>query len=168
VPQRVHDQPVFARLNGHEILAAVQRDFADRGFARHALANDGKCLRGDRAIRREIVRAFDVHGINQRGIGELHDIDDTRRLGPHLRDVLLVEDDVLALFELVALDEVCVRDLLLAGRAPSLLLDACAALPMELVEADGRGRVRGWEHTDGDVDQADLEITLPSRASRHA
>ena len=48
-------------------------------------------------------------------------------------------DDVAALLELVALDDLGVRDLALARRTPALLLDARLALGVELVEADRRG-----------------------------
>ena len=137
------------------------------GLPHHALAHDGERLGGDRAVGREVVRALDVHGIDHLRVGELDDVDDARRLGPDLREVLFVEDHVLALFELVALHEIGVGDLHLAGRTPPLLLNARAAFPMELVEADGRRRVRGWEHTDGDVDQTDLEVTLPGRTRCH-
>ena len=80
------------------------------------------------AVGREVVRPLDVHGIDHRRVGELHDVDDARGFGPHLGDVLFVEDDVLALLELVALHEVGVGDLDLAGRTPALLLDARAGI----------------------------------------
>ena len=51
-------------------------------------------------------------------------------------------DDVAPLLELVALDELGVRHLALAVRAPALLLDARLALGVELVEGDACRRIR--------------------------
>src|SRR4029450_13260507 len=76
-------------------------------------------------------------------------------------------DDVAPLFEFVALDDLGERHLALAVRTPALLLDPRLALAVELVEADGRGRVRRGKHADGDVHEGDLEEALPSRSCSH-
>src|SRR6185295_18932600 len=85
----------------------------------------------------------------------------------HFLDVLVADDDVAALLELVAFDNVGVRDFALAVRAPALLLNARLALGMELVEADRRARFGRGEHLDRDIDQADLQVTLPGRSRSH-
>ena len=79
-----------------------------------------------------------------------------------------LDDDVAALLELVALDDLRVRHLALAVRAPALLLDARLALGVELVERDRRRRLGRREHLDRDVDEADLEVALPGRSRGHA
>src|SRR5690606_30726393 len=52
-------------------------------------------------------------------------------------------------------------------RTPLLLLDAGPALAVQLVEADGRRRVGCREDANRDVDQADLEVSLPGCSCRH-
>ena len=165
--KRVHHEAVLARLDRDQVLAPIERDLADRGLARHPLAHDGERFGGDGAVRREVVRPFHVHGIDQLRVGELHDVDHARRLRADLGDVVLVQNDVFALLELVALDEIGVGDLHLARRTPALLLNARPAFAVKLIETDGGRRVRGWEDTDGDIDQTDLEVALPGRARCH-
>ena len=101
------------------------------------------------------------------GVGEFLEVDDASGLDAHLLDVFLLDDDVAALFELVAFDDVGVRNLALAVRAPALLLDARLTLGMELVEAERRARVGRRKHLDRDVDEADLQVTFPRRSRGH-
>src|SRR4029078_2022211 len=118
-------------------------------------------------VRGEVVGTLDVDRVDRRDLGELHEVDDAGRLRTDLGQVLFVHDDVASLLELVALDHFRQRHLALALRAPALLLDARLALAVELVEADGGGRIGGREDPDRDVHQADLEETFPGRTCCH-
>ena len=64
-----------------------------------------------------------------------------------LHNFVILEDDVAAFLELIALDEVRLSDFNLAGRAPLLLLDAGATLAVQLVEADRRRAGQKWSRT---------------------
>ena len=105
VMQRVHHQSLLLRLDGDQILAPVERHFADARLPRHSLAHDGERRRRHRTIRRKVVRAIDVDRIDRRVVGELREVDHTSRLDSDLLDVLLGHHDVAALLELVALGE---------------------------------------------------------------
>src|SRR6185295_20199698 len=52
-------------------------------------------------------------------------------------------------------------------RTPALLLNARLTLGVQLIEAERRGRVGGRKHFHRNVDEADLEISLPGRSRRH-
>ena len=160
-------EPLLARLNLDEILAAVERDLADAGLAFHAFADDGERFLRHRAVRREVVGPLEIDRIDRRVVGELLEIDDARRLDAHLVDVLVVDHDVASLLEFESLDDVGVRHFALAVRAPALLLDARLTLGVQLVEAERRAGVGRRKHLDRDVHEADLEITLPRRSRRH-
>ncbi len=165
--QRVHHDPFLLRAHGDEVLAAVERHLADARLAHHPFAHHRERFRGHRTVGREIVRAIDVNRIDLRVVGELHEVDDVRRFDADLLDVFVVDDDVASLLELIAFDQLGVRHLAFAVRAPPLLLDARLALGVELVERDGISRFGRREHLHRDVDQADFQEAFPSRSWRH-
>ena len=137
------------------------------GLPLHPFTDDRERLERHLAVGGQVVGPLEVDRIDRRRVGELHQVDDARRLGPHLRHVLVVHDDVAPLFELEALGDLGDRNLALALRAPALLLNARLALGVELVEADGGGGVGRGEHPDRDVHEADLEEALPGRSCSH-
>ena len=89
----------------------------------------------------QVIRTLEVDGIDRGGVSELHEIDDARRLGAHLVEVVLRHDDVAPLLELVPLDDLRVRHLAVAVRAPALLLNAGLAFAVRLVEGDRSDRL---------------------------
>src|SRR5207342_3300205 len=105
-----------------------------------------------------IVRTLAIDGIDSRVFNELLEVDDVRRVDADLLDVLLVDDDVLPLLELEALDDIAVGHFALALRAPAFLLDACLTLAVQLIEAQRGPGIGRRKHLDRNVDQADLEI----------
>ena len=137
------------------------------GLALHPFAHDRERFGRHRAVRRQVIRTLDVDRIDRRRLGELHQVDDARRLGPDLGDVLFRHDDVAPLFEFVALGHFRHRHFAFAGRAPALLLDSRLAFGMELVEADRGRRIRRRKHPHRDVYQADFEKALPCRTCGH-
>src|SRR5262249_5925745 len=132
-----------------------------------AFPDDRERLRRDGTVGREVVRPLEIDRIDRRVVGESLEVDHARRLDLHLLEVLVADDDVAALLELVAFDEIAVRHLALALRAPALLLDARLTLGVQLIEAERRARVGCREHLDGDVHETDLEISLPRRTGSH-
>ena len=122
----------------------------------------------DGSVRREVVSPVDIHRIDRRLLGELDEIDHARRLRPHLVEVLFAQDDVATLLEFVAFDDLRVGNLTVAMRAPALLLNACAALAVQLIERDRPARLGGREHFDGDVHQRDLQKPFPRCACSHS
>ena len=165
--QRVHDDAALVRADRDEVLAAIERQLADAHFPFHPVAHHRKRIAGRTAIRREVIRAIDVHRIDRGLIGKLHEVDHACRLRTDLLEVLFVDDHPLALFELVPLDDLGVRDFAVAVRAPLLLLNARAALTVKLVEGNRRSGFSRREHLDRNVHQADFQETLPGCASCH-
>src|SRR5262249_48868809 len=93
--------------------------------------------------------------------------DDAGRLGTDLVEVLVGEDDVTALLELVALDDLTVGHFAVAVLAPALLADARLTLAVQLVERDRPARFGRGEHLDRNVHQADLEKPLARGSCGH-
>src|SRR5207344_2578910 len=120
---------------------AVKRELADAHLPLHTLAHDGERVSRDTAVRSEIVGAIDVHWIERRSVGKLDQVDHPRRLRPDLLEILVRHDDVAALLELEPLDDLRVRHLALAVRAPFFLLDASLTLTVQLVERDRPARL---------------------------
>ena len=136
VMKRVHHEASVVRFYRDEVFAPVKRELADADLAFHSLAEDGECVGCHLPIRRKVVRPIHVHRVEGAGVVELDEVDDAGGRWTHLLDVVLRHDDVPPLFELVALHELGVGDLLITGRAPSLLLDTGLALAVELVERE--------------------------------
>ena len=113
--------------------------------------------------RREVVRAVEVDGVDVLKADEAENRD---RLRPRQRDgfeIGLLDEDVLALRELPALDELVGLDVALVNRAPALLLDRRAALAVERAERHVLPLGRESE-ANGDVDQTKTEGSVPDRA----
>jgi hypothetical protein len=63
-------------------------------------------------LRAEVVRAVEVDGVDLVEVDEVLDLDRFRLLGSHVLELVLGEDHVLLGGDLVALDDLVVRDLL--------------------------------------------------------
>src|SRR4029079_17069378 len=121
-----------------------------------------------RAVRRQVVRTFEVDRVDADRLGELYQIDDPRGLGPNLGDVLLGHHHVAPFLEFVPLDDLSEWHFALAVRTPALLLNASLAFAMELVEADRGRRIGCRKHPHRNVDQADFHEPFPRRSGGHA
>src|SRR5262249_53875932 len=111
--------------------------------------------------------SLEINRVDRGIVGELFEADDSSGFNPDFLDVFLFNDNVMALLELVPLDELGVRDLALAVRAPPLLLNTRLAFGVQLVEAQRGAGVGGWKYLNRNVDEADLEIAFPSWSCRH-
>src|SRR5439155_9045745 len=99
-----------------------------------------------------------------------HEAQDLDRLRPLERDGLevgLLDDHVLALRDLPALDQLVRLDVAFVERAIALLLDRRPALPMERAERDV-GPLGREGQPDRDVDQAEADGSGPDRAHKAA
>src|SRR5262249_58666133 len=75
--------------------------------------------------------------------------------------------DPTPLLELVALDDLAVRDLAVAVLAPFLLLDARLTCRVQLIEGDRSFGFGRRKHLDRDVHQRHLQEALPCGACAH-
>jgi len=99
-------------------------------------------------------------------VHEVLDVDCAGLLGGEAVELLRRDHHVALGADLVALDEVLVRDLLAGARVHALLLDALVVLAVELVEAHGLARDRA-EQLHGDVHQPEADGSAPNGA-RHS
>jgi hypothetical protein len=105
----------------------------------------------------EVVGLLEVDRVHLLERDELCDVDHARGFALERLQLLLGELHVLVLRELVTLHQRAALDHLVAGRAQELLLDAPAALGVDLVEGDGFRR-GGGEHLDRDRNQAERDV----------
>jgi hypothetical protein len=92
---------------------------------------------------------------------ELLDIDDAGAFQLHLLEVLPLEQDVLVLRNLKALDQVAARNLFPSAGVHSLHPDAVAGLRIDQVEADGLGLGGGRIQGDRTGHQAQAQVAFP-------
>jgi hypothetical protein len=88
-------------------------------------------------VRRHVIGAVEIDRVDVFALDEFQNLHHLRRLRRDFADVLVVHHDVLALFVLVAFDDLVARDWLVFGLAIEYLLDARMVLFVELVKADG-------------------------------
>ena len=133
----------------------------DSSIARRSRTYGLRCASA--SAGREVVRAVEVDRID---VLETDEAENRDRLRPRERDgfeVGLLDEHVLALRELPALDELVGLDVALVNGAPALLLDRRAALAME--RAEGHVLPLGREsEANGDVDEAEADGSVPDRA----
>ena len=146
-----------------QALAAAQHDAADAGhlLLRHRLADHREGLLGHLAVGCQIVGAVEVDPVD---LGGRHEGLDLQRLGAldlERLEVAVLDQDVLALGDLVALDAIGRVDRLAAHRIDQVLLQAIAGLAVQRVERHAlrrRGRV---VERDAAGDERQLEVAFP-------
>ena len=113
-------------------------------------------------LRLEVVALLEQHRVDLVARHELLDRDLARRRRGQLGQVVVGEDDHLAVLGLVALGDVGVRDLLAVDRADALVLDPPAVLGVHLPERHVVGLGGGVE-LHGHADQPEGDRALPDR-----
>ena len=154
------------RADQAEVLLAPEHELADRRHPRLLHRPQKEDVRLPLRLGvggREVVGAVEVDGIDVLEPDEAEDRDRLRARQRNGLEIGLLDEDVLALRELPALDELVGLDVALVHRAPALLLDRRAALPMQGAERDvlPLGRER---EPDGDVDEAEADRSVPDGA----
>ena len=118
-------------------------------------------------VRGQVVGApAEVDAAQLLGLDEAVDADGLVALRAQLVELVLVDDDVLALGVLVALDDLVAGDLAHL-RGELLVLDAGVGLGVELVQRDVAAGRRGRVGLDRNRDEAELEESLPRRVGCH-
>ena len=134
----------------------------------HRGLQHGIGLLADRRIRHQIVvPPVEVHRIECVGGNELLDFDRLVVLRAQLLDFVRIDDRVLALCVFVAQDDLVLAHLTMNG-ADFLILNPAIADRVQLVEVNlAAARSRGIEGLNGHRDEAQLQITFPTRTHRH-
>ena len=138
IAQRHAHHALAARLQRDDVLARGEHHLADRD---HALLADGFADHGERLlpdfpVRHDEVGIVEVELVDLLARHELVDIDHPLALDRNRFELLRVELEILALADLVALDDVGGFDLVAAVGIDLAIFDAMAGVLVELVKAD--------------------------------
>ena len=140
----LHDEPVFHGPDHDEVLLAARRIFADRDAARIDQHLRKQFVGASAAlVGAEVINLVEVAPLDLFGLQEFRDVDRVRRSGLERFQLLGLEQHILILGELVALDDFLARHDFAAARGDELLLDARPILLVDLVEGEGGLRLRG-------------------------
>ena len=151
------------------MLARGEHHLADRDHSLLAdrFADHRERLLPDLAIRHDVIGIVEIELVDLLARHELVDLDRALALDRDRFQLFRLELEVLALADLVALDDVGRLDLVAGVGIDLAILDAMAGVLVELVEADlfalaGRGKER-----DRARDQGQLQIAFPIRTRGH-
>ena len=166
--QRADEHPLVARPDRHHPLPARQHQPRDGELARlaHRLAQHHEGLFGHRAVRRQIVGRVLVNHVDLGRVDEGLDVQRVVRLQPHRLEVAVVDDDVLLVLVLVALDQIRPLDQPELG-IDRLHVDPVVGVLVQLVEAHPLVRARRRIEPHRAAHQAQFQITLPGSPRRH-
>src|SRR5579884_108476 len=115
----------------------------------------------------QIIRLVEEHRIDLLELHEFQDVDALRRLRIDLLEVVVGQDDVVALLVFVAFDDLFPRHGLVFNRADALVFDAPFVLSVQQVEREIVRPYRG-EQFDGDRHQPEINRPRPYRVSHAA
>src|SRR5208337_2032089 len=136
VAQRDAEKPLAARFQRNDVLAGREDDLADCDHALFAdgFPDHGERLLADLSIWRDVIGAVQVEFVYLLLGHELVDIDHALALDRHGFELFGVKLDILALADLVALDDVGGLNLVPALGIDLAVLDAVAGVLIELME----------------------------------
>ena len=134
--QRADEHAVLARADRHHPLAAGQHQPRDRELAglAHRLAQHDEGFLGHRAVRRQIIGRVLVDDVDLVLVDEGLDVHRVVGLDPHRLEVAILDDDVLLVLVLVALDQIRPLDQPELG-IDRLHVDPVVGVLVQLVEA---------------------------------
>src|SRR6516165_8671015 len=157
------------RFKGDYVLAPCQHDPAERNHVqlRNGVANNGKSLLTNCAIRGNVVGRVDIPLIDLIFWNELVNIDGARAFDLDGLYFLILNNHVLALCDLIAAHHVVPRDDLAGLRIDILLLQSGACFPVDPIETHFFAKRGGRIERNGARDQRKPKIALPVRTRRH-
>jgi hypothetical protein len=139
------DDPLAARLEHHQSLAAEQHDTrqADHLLGAHGVADDRERLLAHPIGGGEIVGRVEVGLVDLCARHEALNVDGVIALDLDGFQLLVLDQDVFALADLVALGLVLGLDRLAGLLVDELAADPVAGVAIESAEGDALGRGRG-------------------------
>ena len=166
--QGIGDQALAPHLQSQLTLAAAQHQGADGDLAGglHRVADDGEGLGSDALFRHDVEGVVPVQPIDLVFVDEAVDTDGSGGLQLHLVEVVVIEQDILVLRHLIALDQIRALDgagVRVGGHHP----DAVVGVGIDQMETDvGGGRGRGVEG-DRAGHQRQFQMSLPGGSCGH-
>ena len=168
VAQRLQDQPAPARSERDDIFAAPKRQLPQPDLARplQRLAQHDEGFLGQIVGGHDEIGALIIKDVDFARIDEAGQLERLFRLQLHRVDLVLVEQDVIALGDLIAL-----HDLVGVDRADIvhdlLVMDRLATGFVDLLELDGRAAFGGRVDFDRDRHEREAYLALPVSACGH-
>jgi hypothetical protein len=147
------------------VLAGGEDHLAERYHAHFAdcVADDGKCLLSDLAIRRDIVGVAKVKIVDLRPRNKLLDVDGAFAFYGNSFELIRGKLDILILGDFVAFNDIGLIDVLAGLGIDLSIADAVPGFFVELVEADlfalGGRRIK----SDRTRDKRKFEVAFPIR-----
>src|SRR5690606_5310560 len=169
IAERPEDDALAPRLQHHRPLAAREDQPRDsHGFrGRHGLADDGERLLSHLVFGHQVVGRLIPNPLDAVGRNELLDVDRAGAFEPDRLELLVLDDDVAALFDLVAPDLVLLRHRLSRIRIDIAAANAVAGLRIDRVKAHLLALCRRRRQGYRTGDQRKLQIAFPVGARRH-
>src|SRR5215472_5830256 len=166
--RRTYKAPAL-RLESDHMLAPRQHHPTERDHVQlcNGVANDGKSLLTNCAIRRNVVGRVDIPLIELIAWNELVNIDGARAFNLDGLYFSILNNHVLALCDLIAAHHVVPRDHLAGLRIDILLFQSVARFPVDPIETHFFAERGGRIERNGARDQRKPKIALPVRARRH-
>ena len=160
---RQHDR-VLDHFDGRQVLRVAQDELGDADAARLADRLAQQRVRALAALgRHQVVRRLEEAIVDLVGLDEVDDVDGARLLERRRLEVLLRQDDEVALLVLVALDEVFPGDRMAVAHADALELHRRLVLRVQHAEARAVIAHRRVQ-LDRDVDEAERDRSFPERS----
>ena len=169
VAQRLQQHAAAARLQRDDIFLAAHRQLADADLLRLAqrLAQDDERFLGKVVGGHDVIGLFDNTSRRCRAMSTNWTRSSVLRLSSLTAlDLLGVEQHVMALRHLIALDDLVAVDRADAGH-DLLIFDALARRLVDLVELDRRAALGRRIELDRDRDQRQPDLSPPNRSCRH-
>ena len=147
-------RPSFLRRDGDEVFAVAQHNFAEPDFAGvfQNLAKQRIGLCADFAIGTDKVRRVVKHRRNLGLIDEADDVDDLGCFELDFGEIIGFEDRVLVLRVLITLDDVILRDDLVAFLTTLVVADRPVVVLVKLIQVNLFGRFNRVVNANGDGD----------------
>src|SRR5262249_5401025 len=162
-------QALAARLHRYDVLAACEDDAADRN---HVLffddvADNGESVLPHFAVGRYVVRSDVIEFVDFGLRHEFVDLDRPGALEGDRFELVVVNLDILALGDLIALDDVFGFNFFTGVLVDPAIADAIAGLFIDLVETDLLALAGGGEKLDRAGHEGKTQKALPIGARGH-
>ena len=121
-----------------QVLAPVDHHAGQTSevFLAHRLADDREGFLRDVVLRHEVIRLVEIDAVDFRHRHEFLDVDGVGAFQRHVVELVVLDQHVLALLELVALDAIFGFDRLAGFGVDDFVADAVAGLAIDDVEAN--------------------------------
>ncbi len=155
VAQRRRQQSLAARAQQQQVLAPVDHHAGKPSeiLLAHRLSDNGEGFLGNVVLRHDVIRLVEIDAVDFRHRHEFLDVDAVGALQCHVVELVFLDQYVLALVDLVALDPILGLDRLAGLGIDDVVADAVAGFAVDDVEEDALAGAGGGIKRHGAGDQ---------------